>query len=270
MVEMLLTAKHDLGQTPEQHEHQEVEFLLENYHREAADLLAQTTIMRRTISSSVDVANITLSNSRNRLLRLNVVMTMGTLGFAAGSMVAGIFGMNLTHGFEDHPTFFYMTTGVIFIMSSAIMATLYKSARGTAVVHRRNVDSAKAVRRLFRNMDRVAHVLVNHMGGKVNNVNKDGFAQLYHDVCKTPLSASEVDIIFDVFDENNDGYLELQEILNARQRRIADDDFELSVVEESTRRAQAAYARASSSSSSQEDTLESIMDEPRGRSRRSK
>ena len=32
---------------------------------------------------------------------------MGMIAIGTGSLTAGIFGMNLAHGFEDHPTAFY-------------------------------------------------------------------------------------------------------------------------------------------------------------------
>ena len=32
---------------------------------------------------------------------------MGMIAIGTGSLTAGIFGMNLAHGFEEHPTAFY-------------------------------------------------------------------------------------------------------------------------------------------------------------------
>ena len=35
------------------------------------------------------------------------IFQMGMIAIGTGSLTAGIFGMNLAHGFEDHPTAFY-------------------------------------------------------------------------------------------------------------------------------------------------------------------
>ena len=63
----------------------------------------------QTIESSQEIITLNLDATRNRIIRLNLYIAMGTLGFSFSATVAGIFGMNLVSGLEEHPTAFYNT-----------------------------------------------------------------------------------------------------------------------------------------------------------------
>ena len=46
-------------------------------------------------------------------MRMNMGVTIATLGFSAGSFAASIFGMNLLNGMETHPfAFQYVVSGI--------------------------------------------------------------------------------------------------------------------------------------------------------------
>ena len=51
---------------------------------------------------------------------------MGMIAIGTGSLTAGIFGMNLAHGFEEHPTAFYGICGGILVTVGAMSGMLAK------------------------------------------------------------------------------------------------------------------------------------------------
>ena len=71
------------------------------------------SVFRHTIEDTNDFINIHLNSIRNRIIKMSLFMEMGTMAIGCGALTAGIFGMNLTHGFESHPTAFYVTCGGI-------------------------------------------------------------------------------------------------------------------------------------------------------------
>jgi Mg2+ and Co2+ transporter CorA len=46
---------------------------------------------------------ISLDNTRNRIARMNLSLSMSTLSLSFSMVVAGFFGMNITSGLESHP-----------------------------------------------------------------------------------------------------------------------------------------------------------------------
>ncbi|KZO92490.1 hypothetical protein CALVIDRAFT_540947 [Calocera viscosa TUFC12733] len=95
----------------------DVELLLEAYVKHASSLAstAQQNISRLQAASSH--INLLLSSTRNRLLHLEIRVAITTLAFSAGGIIAGILGMNLLNGLEEHPTAFYFVVPFIALVS---------------------------------------------------------------------------------------------------------------------------------------------------------
>ncbi|KAK5195043.1 magnesium ion transporter [Exophiala xenobiotica] len=91
-------------------DHQEAEYMLEAYHT-AADALVESAggaidVMRKkenTFRSSLDV-------QRNQIMFLNAKIGIHTLGLAGGTLIAGLFGMNLVNYLEEAPYGFFVIT----------------------------------------------------------------------------------------------------------------------------------------------------------------
>jgi len=90
---------------------------LEAYVKHASSLAstAQQNISRLQAASSH--INLLLSSTRNRLLHLEIRVAITTLAFSAGGIIAGIFGMNLFTGLEEHPSAFYWVVPGIALVS---------------------------------------------------------------------------------------------------------------------------------------------------------
>jgi len=61
------------------------------------------------ISSSTNTTLVELDQQRNSMMRASLHLTMGTVGLAFFAGVTSALGMNLTHGYEEHPTAFMET-----------------------------------------------------------------------------------------------------------------------------------------------------------------
>ena len=79
-----------LGQTEDESESQEaVENLLESYFMQIDSTHDRLDAIGEFIEDTEEYINIELDSSRNRLLRLEIVLTAGTFGITMFSLVAG-------------------------------------------------------------------------------------------------------------------------------------------------------------------------------------
>ncbi|KAF7245139.1 hypothetical protein EYD10_08693 [Varanus komodoensis] len=82
---------------------EEMELLLENYYRQAEDLINETRELRLLIDDSESIIFINLDSHRNVMMRLNLQLTMGTFSLSLFGLIGVAFGMNLESSFEEIP-----------------------------------------------------------------------------------------------------------------------------------------------------------------------
>lgn len=105
-------------------EHDEAEMLLENFLIATAQLDARTSLLKRQILATENYIKIHFDGQRNRLMRMNLIVSFGTLAIGTGAFGAGIFGMNLLHGLESNPhAFAYVCIGLSSICASTFAAS---------------------------------------------------------------------------------------------------------------------------------------------------
>ena len=76
---------------------------------------------------------------RNKMIRLGLFMEMGAVALGSGAVVGGVFGMNLTHGLEEHPAAFMVTLGGI----SLVMTTIFAGKHPPSQYHKIQIISNK-------------------------------------------------------------------------------------------------------------------------------
>jgi magnesium transporter len=123
MAEMYITTKQMLGHRRRIDQHQEVEVLLETYHAQLMEVQHRASQVKVTIQSTQDILNIHLADVRNELMRFNLLLTSGAFAIACGSIISGIFGMNLLSTFEDSRYAFAIVSGSIALVSSTVFFT---------------------------------------------------------------------------------------------------------------------------------------------------
>eukprot|EP00277_Geminigera_cryophila_P002122 CAMPEP_0179420766 /NCGR_PEP_ID=MMETSP0799-20121207/9365_1 /TAXON_ID=46947 /ORGANISM="Geminigera cryophila, Strain CCMP2564" /LENGTH=192 /DNA_ID=CAMNT_0021194443 /DNA_START=111 /DNA_END=686 /DNA_ORIENTATION=- len=100
MAACYLTYRQEEGAPAPADEHMQVELIMETYSSRFQDLLDRTAEISRQIESSRAVFAISLDNTRNRIARMNLELTMGAVSLSFSMMIAGFFGMNITSGLE--------------------------------------------------------------------------------------------------------------------------------------------------------------------------
>ncbi|XP_058687088.1 magnesium transporter MRS2 homolog, mitochondrial [Poecile atricapillus] len=103
---------------------EEMELLLENYYRQAEDLLNEARELRVLIDDSESIIFINLDSHRNVMMRLNLQLTMGTFSFSLFGLLGVAFGMNLESSLEEDPRIFWLVTGIMFLGSGLIWRRL--------------------------------------------------------------------------------------------------------------------------------------------------
>ncbi|XP_044282510.1 magnesium transporter MRS2 homolog, mitochondrial isoform X2 [Varanus komodoensis] len=103
---------------------EEMELLLENYYRQAEDLINETRELRLLIDDSESIIFINLDSHRNVMMRLNLQLTMGTFSLSLFGLIGVAFGMNLESSFEEDRRIFWLVTGIMFLGSGLIWRRL--------------------------------------------------------------------------------------------------------------------------------------------------
>ncbi|XP_066196639.1 magnesium transporter MRS2 homolog, mitochondrial [Sylvia atricapilla] len=103
---------------------EEMELLLENYYRQAEDLLNEARELRVLIDDSESIIFINLDSHRNVMMRLNLQLTMGTFSVSLFGLIGVAFGMNLESSLEEDPRIFWLVTGIMFLGSGLIWRRL--------------------------------------------------------------------------------------------------------------------------------------------------
>ncbi|TGZ79291.1 cora-domain-containing protein [Ascodesmis nigricans] len=119
LADMYLTEKKQGYERPEE-EHTEVEMLLESYHKICDEIVQISSNLVQSIRSTEEIVNIILDANRNSLMLLDLKFSIGTLGLGAGTLVAGLYGMNLKNFIEESDFAFFGVSAWTFIFSAII------------------------------------------------------------------------------------------------------------------------------------------------------
>ena len=120
---MYLTEQRELGKTRDENDHQEVEMLLESYHKICDEIVEISGNLIGNIRNTEEVIKAILDANRNSLMLLELKFSIGTLGLAAGTLMAGLYGMNLENFIEESEWGFVSITTGTFAISA--MVALY-------------------------------------------------------------------------------------------------------------------------------------------------
>jgi len=133
MMEMCLTNK-QLSQTDsnkdthseiEDYDHNEIEDLLETYYFEIDKILDKLLIMENKIDETDDTVSMMLDISRNRIMTCDLWINFLTMTLAIGTLISGLFGMNLTNYLEDDSYAFGIVYAIIVIAIVIMMVLFY-------------------------------------------------------------------------------------------------------------------------------------------------
>ncbi|KAK4124989.1 cora-domain-containing protein [Parathielavia appendiculata] len=113
---MYLTEKtHDLYRGED--DHTEIELLLESYNKICDEVVQEASNLVSSIRNTEDIIRAILDANRNSLMLLDLKFSIGTLGLAMGTFLAGLYGMNLENFIEETNWGFGAVTAVSSIFS---------------------------------------------------------------------------------------------------------------------------------------------------------
>ena len=133
MAQMYLTQKARSGSAPPSSEHGEVEVILETYLRKVDELENEVEQMVKSISLTEEHIQIRLDSTRNSMMKLELLTSIGTFGVTSAALGAALFGMNVPNGFENTPTAFVGCTAVFMLLAGLIVR------KGLHVCRKRNI-----------------------------------------------------------------------------------------------------------------------------------
>jgi magnesium transporter len=117
---MYLTERKKTGKPRDETNHQEVEMLLESYHKICDEIVEMSGNLISNIRNTEEVVKAILDANRNQLMLLDLRFSIATVGIGGGTLVAGLYGMNLENFIEETNWGFGAVTATCFALTGLI------------------------------------------------------------------------------------------------------------------------------------------------------
>ncbi|KAF3399768.1 Mitochondrial inner membrane magnesium transporter mrs2 [Penicillium rolfsii] len=108
------------GKEREEDDHQEVEMLLESYHKVCDEIVQSSGNLVTNIRNTEEVVKAILDANRNSLMLLDLKFSIGTLGLATGTLFSALYGMNLKNFIEESDLGFGGVSFVCFALTGVV------------------------------------------------------------------------------------------------------------------------------------------------------
>ncbi|EKM56971.1 uncharacterized protein PHACADRAFT_93070 [Phanerochaete carnosa HHB-10118-sp] len=114
---MYLTDKRN-GQPRLLNDHEELEMLLESFAKQVEEIVNEAENIHSNVQSTQEIVELILDSNRNALLALDLRVSIVTMGIGVGTLVAGLFGMNLRSHIEESEYAFVIMSGVSMLIAA--------------------------------------------------------------------------------------------------------------------------------------------------------
>lgn len=115
---MYLTEKAE-GTEREEDNHEEVELILESYHKFADEIVQVSSNLVSSIKNTEEIIRAILDANRNSLMLLDLKFSILTLGTTVGMFIAALYGMNLENFIEETNYGFFGISALCAILTVA-------------------------------------------------------------------------------------------------------------------------------------------------------
>mmetsp|Transcript_17919 Transcript_17919/g.37737 ORF Transcript_17919/g.37737 Transcript_17919/m.37737 type:complete len:354 (+) Transcript_17919:730-1791(+) len=215
MLDLLLTEKSAAkSKNQELHikAHENVELLLEEYGRQLNSILLEIAYLLQRVQSKQDMVALSLDAYRNRMIRMNLYLSMGGISLAFGTAVAGFFGMNVINGMEQ-------TEGIFeaIVLGSTLTGGLFLGACASYVdgsrMQRRTLENLNQIEVLNRALsdmpalDYSFELMLKEDGA----LTKDMFREKIYASEPESIRDSEIDFLFDLLDYSKDNLIDKED-----------------------------------------------------------
>ncbi|KAH9917315.1 Mg2+ transporter protein cora-like protein [Fomitopsis serialis] len=82
-------------------DHEDLEVLLESFSKQVEEIVNEAENIQSNVQSTQEIVELVLDSNRNQLLALDLKISIWTMGIGMGTLVAGMFGMNLKSSLEE-------------------------------------------------------------------------------------------------------------------------------------------------------------------------
>jgi len=142
MLKILVTEQMDARRTGipvDMTRHESVELMLSVYSRQIQALLQEIQYLSSRIQSKQEFISLALAGYRNRLVRMNVHLSIVAVATGMTTAITGLFGMNLLHGLEESKFAFSLITGGSLTLAIVVAGT-YSSFLRRRVLQQRATE----------------------------------------------------------------------------------------------------------------------------------
>jgi magnesium transporter len=217
MLDLLLTEQAEAELTGGQVDysrHEYVELLLGVYARQLSNIVMEISYLLQRLQSKQEFVALALSGYRNRMIRMNVHLGIATLSLGLGTTVAGLFGMNLINGLEQHPmafTYIVLGSGTA-SMVIALGSLNYLSGHNMQMRAAQRMEEIETLSGALSDMCALDYVYKNTVEVGVS-VDKAQFRRILTKARQSKkVTPKEVDLLFEVLDRVKDGELNNEDL----------------------------------------------------------
>ncbi|KAK3673138.1 magnesium ion transporter [Recurvomyces mirabilis] len=146
---MYLTEKAN-GHEREEDNHEDVELLLESYHKVADEIVQVASALVSAIRNTEEIVRAILDANRNSLMLLELKVSIGTMGISVGMFVAALYGMNLENFIEETNWGFWGVSGFSFVISMIACVYGLRQLRKVQRLRMRPSSTTKSDRYMLR------------------------------------------------------------------------------------------------------------------------
>lgn len=119
---MYLSDKNN-GITRKPSDHEDLEVLLESFSKQVEEIVNEAENIQSNVQSTQEIVELLLDSNRNALLALDLKISILTMGIGIGTLVAGVFGMNLKSHMEENEYAFLVMSGLSVLVAFAFSYT---------------------------------------------------------------------------------------------------------------------------------------------------
>lgn len=192
--------------------------ILETYEFKLEQTNSTLTEMLETMEQTRTVWHMQLDHQRNRVLRVNLLISIASLGGLLCTLPAAFFGMNLDSGLENVPGIFWpVVQGSVItgLLGAGAMYTYYKFGPKRRYAARlRDMRSLRDL--LYYHMDDIDSIIDAVKAEGI--LNRSEFDRVVRAAVKgRPMSQGEIALLFRVFDQNRNALVELSELVRMEE-----------------------------------------------------
>jgi len=136
-----------------------VETLLDVYDARFQSLGDQIDQVASNIESTQNILELTLDNERNRIARLELLLSMAALCLGVCSVVSGFFGMNLLSGLETVQGLFFFVAGTSILFTGTLFVGFLRRFKSLSRQQRGRLLDVQALKNVLNNLDVVTLLL---------------------------------------------------------------------------------------------------------------